>query len=536
VSTIREARESDVPAIREVYLDVYGTEYPYQQFYDEQWLRRSVLSEDNLMLVAEDDTSRRILGTASVIFDDGAYSDLVGEFGRLAVRPDAREQGVAKQLMEARIRSTEERVHLGLIEARMVHPFAQKVALAYGFAPVGFQPLKHYFFHRRENLGLMVRYFGDALALRRNHPRIIPEAGPLAQLAMENVGLAYDAIIDEDSAAYPHAESLKIKELTSEGFPSLLRIERGRVRSREIFGHMRLECGFFKLRVGRASYLLACEDHHTAGAVGFTLDHIEHTVRVFELIALTDEAIRYLLSELERRCREEWAVEYIQIDVSAHSPRMQRTLAELDFVPVGYIPAMVFQEVERLDIIRMVRLVRPDELGPLDLTPKMKAVMELVMKGFARRTVAPRVAEVASEMPVFRGLNREQLIRLAGNCKVVQLEEGEKIFSEKDTADRLYIILRGNVGIQFGYPPVRIAGLAKGETLGELSLLSSEPHSATAVAETAVEAAVLTHEDLTELVRLRPDIGVCLYRNLAVGLGEKLLRSDAFIRDHLPSP
>jgi hypothetical protein len=37
--------------------------------------------------------------------------------------------------------------------------------------------------------------------------------------------------------------------------------------------------------------------------------------------------------------------------------------------------------------------------------------------------------------------------------------------------------------------------------------------------------AVLDHRDLGEFIRLRPDIGLHIYRNLAAGLGEKLKRS-----------
>jgi hypothetical protein len=42
-----------------------------------------------------------------------------------------------------------------------------------------------------------------------------------------------------------------------------------------------------------------------------------------------------------------------------------------------------------------------------------------------------------------------------------------------------------------------------------------------------VETAVLGHAELAELVRLRPDIGLHIYRNLAAGLGEKLKRAGA---------
>lgn len=40
-----------------------------------------------------------------------------------------------------------------------------------------------------------------------------------------------------------------------------------------------------------------------------------------------------------------------------------------------------------------------------------------------------------------------------------------------------------------------------------------------------IEVAELHRRDLEDLIRRRPDIGVIIYRNLAVGLGDKLLRS-----------
>jgi CRP-like cAMP-binding protein len=64
-----------------------------------------------------------------------------------------------------------------------------------------------------------------------------------------------------------------------------------------------------------------------------------------------------------------------------------------------------------------------------------------------------------------------------------------------------------------------------GETCGEVSLLSARHHSATATAVNDIEVAELFWRDLEDLIRRRPDIGVIIYRNLAVGLGDKLLRS-----------
>ena len=97
---VREANEDDVPAIRGIFEAVYGPDYPYQQFLDARWLLRSVFADDIIMLVAVD--GDELLGTASFVFDLGAHSDLLGEFGRLVVHPSARGRGIGGTLMRAR--------------------------------------------------------------------------------------------------------------------------------------------------------------------------------------------------------------------------------------------------------------------------------------------------------------------------------------------------------------------------------------------------------------------------------------------------
>ena len=521
---IREAREEDVGQIREIFLEVYGADYPHHEVYDELWLKRSVFTDDALILVAEDTDTGRVIGTASVLFDFGAHSDLVGEFGRLAVHPDYRRLQVGRLLMDKRLEAIQNRLHVGLVVARTLHPYAQRISLARGFIATGFLPLKHVFRHR-ESFALLARYFGDALALRRNNPRIIPEAYALANLVMSQPPLTPDFIVDEDSAPYPAGGDYTIEQLQAEGYPALLRIERGRVRNREIFGPMRLDYGFFKLQARQTSYFLARSGGHIVGAVGYTMDPVEHTVRVFELIALADDVVRFLLAELERKCRDEMGIEYIEIDVSAYAPRMQRTLLELNFLPVAYVPAMVFYQVERLDILKMVRLNKLQDLGPLALTEPVQAVADVVMRGFSSCVIAPRMAQAIKEIPLFQGMNSEQAIRLAGACTVREVRAGERLFAEHEPADRLYILLQGQVAITCGSPAVMIGTVRTGETCGEVSLLSARPHSATATAEGHVEAAELPQHDLADLIRRRPDIGVIIYRNLAVGLGDKLLRS-----------
>jgi hypothetical protein len=99
---------------------------------------------------------------------------------------------------------------------------------------------------------------------------VIPEIGPLAHLALEHCSVIPDVIVDERAPAYPPGGKFEAQDLTTEGYAALLRIERGRVHNREIFGPVRLHYGFFKLQARSSHYLIAREQGSVAGAIGFT--------------------------------------------------------------------------------------------------------------------------------------------------------------------------------------------------------------------------------------------------------------------------
>jgi len=523
---IREARETDAVEIGEIFLATYGSEYAYPVYYDELGLKKLIFSENTVMLVAEDEDAGRVVGTASVMLEAGAYTDLVGEFGRLAVHPDWRNRRIGTMLLEARIESVKHRLHIGLMEARITHPFTQAIAQKHGFAPVGFLPLKFLFGNRRESMALLVRYFGRALDLRRNNPRIVPEVYQLAGTAMHNCKLELDVIVDEDASPYPFGQDFQVEELTTEGYSRLMRIERGRVKNREVYGPMRLQYGFFKLTAHHSKYLIARDGGQIIGAIGFTEEQLDRNVRIFELISLRDDVIRFLLSEVERRCREEWDIAYIEIDVSADAPRIQRTLLQLGFVPIAYAPALAFHQVERLDVVKMAKLQVPLDIGSVMLIPPTRGICEMVLGAFARKEVLPRLGQVLDRVGLFSGLDEEQVLRLAGACGHTTYSAGETIFEEGDPCTDLLLILEGTVEIRMNGSEDPVGTVRHGEVLGEVAALTGGDHSATAIAFTDVDAGVLTKSDLNAIVRLRPGIGVILYRNLARGLGEKLRRTD----------
>lgn len=523
---VRQFNEADIPAVRALYYDVYGQSYPYKAFYDDEWLKRSIYQDSYLSLVAE--VGGRIAGTASVYFEVGAFADLCGEFGRLAVHPDFRNLGVGTELMRARIEFANRRLHFGLAECRTAHIGAQTISHQFGFMPIGFLPLKAKL-SVRESLVLTGKLFGSQPAqLRRNNPRVIPEVFLLGQLALENLGIRNDLIAVDDADDYPIGTGFEVNELIEDEFPSLLRIERGRLSRRHIFGNLQLTAGLFMLQLHDSRYLVARENNKIVGSVGFVIDDVGHTIKLLELIALRDDVAGFLLKELDRRAQTVYNAEYMEMTVSAYSPTIQRTLSNLGFVPVAYCPSFVFHEVERLDTIKMAKVYVPLDIDNALLTEESEQLFRLVRQAFEEKQLGIVVNQATRQMASFQGLEEGELSKIASLCRVVTFAPGETILQAGEQGKVMYMVMEGDIDIYAADSNQLIGQIQQGDVLGEISMVTQQPYGATAIAYTNVKLAALKHQDFEHLIDRYPRVGMKIMRNIAISLGQKL--SDQYRR------
>ncbi len=411
----------------------------------------------------------------------------------------------------------------------MTHPYSVRIADSFGFRAVGFGPSILRMLEGRESAMVMSRYFGDALSLRRNNPHVVAEVYELGALALQNVGLPNDMIVDDSSYSYPPGAKYELQTLSSEGYSALLRIERGRLRRREVFGRFRLHYGFLRLVEADCEYLIAYDGDRIAGGVGFSHDTLENVVRIFEVICVDERAIRPLLEALVDRFEADEEAALLEIDVGAHAARMQRTLVELGFIASAYVPAMAFHEVERVDVVRMVRPVQSLDLGPLEISnDHARRITDTVIRRLRRRELAPKVQEFVTNIALFRGLSNEQARYLTRGFDRCERTANEDLFAPGDPPECLWVILEGEVLVRS--PAGReLARLGRGQCVGELAMLSGVDHSAGATAVSRLRAAALSADRLEALVRQRPDIALVLYRNVARELAEKLRAANATI-------
>jgi hypothetical protein len=232
-----------------------------------------------------------------------------------------------------------------------------------------------------------------------------------------------------------------------------------------------------------------------------------------------------------KRCTDGFGVEYIQTDVSAYAPRMQRTLLEIGFLPVAYLPALAFLQAERCDAVRMAHVTVPVRVVSTGLHEDTRPVAEAVLRGFTVRELLPRVAEAVPRIDLFRDLTAEQVDALARLCSLQHFPEGRRVFDCGSMNDRLFLLLGGSCAVNAMERGRRhqVGVVTGGECLNETALLTPVPHQVEAVADAPTDAAIIEREDLVALIRRRPDIGLVLFRNLAQSLGDKLRKLDTQI-------
>jgi RimJ/RimL family protein N-acetyltransferase len=523
---IIRADENDVPQIMDLFIKIYGRDYPFKKFYDNMWLTKSIFSDDNIFLIAKE--NNKIVGTGSVFFTAGGFSDLIGEFGRLVVDPEYGRKGAGTEIMSGLLDSASDMIQFGFGECRTVHPGAQKICERCGFFPTGFEPNKYQLATARESMVFVTKLFGPALSLRRNNPRVIACIYPMAAKSMQNLGLPVDLIVEDEVDGYPTEKSFDTKELQSAGVSPLLRIERGRIKNPEIFGNLSLSYGFFKIATNQEHYLVAIEKGVTLGAIGFTVDNIDKKVKVLELIEFDDEVKGFLLATLVKQAPEKYGAQYIEMDVSAYSTRMQKTLDRLGFIPVAYCPSMVFRGVERLDVVRMAKLNFPPDVKDLKLTQMAKDMFKLAMKDLECKKIGMEITEVTRQSDIFQGLSDGELSQLAQICRMASYPAGETICSEGECGSEIFVLAEGKASVmakKTGTKRSKIGTIHQGEIFGEMSIIEELPRVADLVTDEDSKLVVIDRFELENLMNKNSHLGKVVMQNMAKGLSRKLRRS-----------
>ncbi len=105
---------------------------------------------------------------------------------------------------------------------------------------------------------------------------------------------------------------------------------------------------------------------------------------------------------------------------------------------------------------------------------------------------------------IFSDIPGELLVQVAELAEEVTFDKEQVVIKEGDAGDCMYILVSGRVRVLI--MGARVAELAEKECFGEMSLLDSEPRSATVIAERDVIALRVDQAPFFELLAERAEL------------------------------
>jgi CRP/FNR family transcriptional regulator, cyclic AMP receptor protein len=130
-----------------------------------------------------------------------------------------------------------------------------------------------------------------------------------------------------------------------------------------------------------------------------------------------------------------------------------------------------------------------------------------------------KLDNVLAAVPLFEGLSRRHLKRLAGVADVGDFMAEHTIVREGEPGDAFYVVLAGQAKVTSNGKLVN--RVLPGDYFGEISLLDGDVRTATVTTETPMSLLILQRQRFMKLLREEPDMAM----NLLSGLARQVRRT-----------
>lgn len=137
-----------------------------------------------------------------------------------------------------------------------------------------------------------------------------------------------------------------------------------------------------------------------------------------------------------------------------------------------------------------------------------------------------RKLEHLANVRMFSALSKKELNMVARAADVVTLKAGTDVVTEGTTGHEFFLILDGQASVRRGGR--KVATLGPGDYFGELALLDRCPRSATIVAETPLEVAVIGQREFMAVLDEVPPVS----HKLLVTMAHRLREADTKAVSH----
>ena len=142
--------------------------------------------------------------------------------------------------------------------------------------------------------------------------------------------------------------------------------------------------------------------------------------------------------------------------------------------------------------------------------------------------------EVIKATPLFAGLSDEAFAFFDSKVITKNYEAGAVLTTEGSLGDSMFIIKTGSVDVELNrdkasMDTVKIAKLLPGDFAGELSLIDSQPRSASLVATLDTQVLIITRDALLDLHKQDFDAFMKVIVNITRRIGNRLRETDKIL-------
>lgn len=152
----------------------------------------------------------------------------------------------------------------------------------------------------------------------------------------------------------------------------------------------------------------------------------------------------------------------------------------------------------------------PSHLVGISLNrPTLDSLKQFVYLGPAK-DYEDDIQEIIDQIWLFEDLTPNEIALLCEQMDCYAAKRGETILREGDSGDFLLIILTGEVSVikeEHLKAPKLITTVGPGASLGEMSLIDGQPRFANCIAREPTDFAVLTRENLYDILTFNPVLG-----------------------------
>jgi CRP/FNR family cyclic AMP-dependent transcriptional regulator len=125
----------------------------------------------------------------------------------------------------------------------------------------------------------------------------------------------------------------------------------------------------------------------------------------------------------------------------------------------------------------------------------------------------PKLDSTLAGVPLFEGLSKHHLKKIAALGEVASYMEGASVVKEGQPGDSFFVALTGQAKITVKGRTVH--RVLPGDHFGEISLLDGGERTATVITETPMTLFIITRKDFLRSIERDPEVAIALLEGLA---------------------